>query len=788
VRDELPARLVQEPDADGVGVARPRDLAEEVPQERLEVQGRGDGPRDAQQRLRLPQLLLGLPSQLGVLQREPDLRGHALDEAQLGGRDGPGARPPRDEQAAHHLAAHRRRREEQSPRMHAGQERGIHPRVGRIVARPDGAAGLPGFPQDREACERERCLEERGEKVLRHPVAGDRHQRLGARRQEVGAHDVGAERAADRAGHLPHRLGLWQATGERLGDLEKRLGLAQAVAGLPEQASVLERHGRLVGEDPRERRSLRIEDVPGGTGHRQRPDDPVLHGQPHGQDRPELVPLQGGPDLGRWRHPRIGQHVGRDDHLARAQRDAHDAGSPGERLAGPGQLAERRGVAVVEPLEAGRGGAEQGPDAVHDPLADDVGIERLREDSPDLGELLRHAPPALGLRVQRRVLDCHRGMGGDAAGDRDLLGREDMRDVRAVHRHRAHEPAARHQRQHQDRPDAEALGDVARDGGRHGVGVHDDGLPRLDGAQHHRDPGRARQGREGCGVLRRQPPGGGGNQPAGGGLPQEDAAPAQPEELGRHPGHGVEHATQLLERPGRLGQREEGPRHLGVLLLGGEEPGVRDGEAGLTPDALDEPQLLRRERPCLGPPEEQQPADRRVLGDHRHEEQRPGRQARQQRRFEARVGGRVRRHHRLPRRPGLLEEPVAAQRDHERVGVAQVPGNVVAGDGAERDVVGLGEECPGGVRAERARGLARDAPQHLREVQGRAESLAHAEEGLGLPQAVAGGHPAHGGRRHARARPVRPPPPSTWPAVPTDGALPPRLWLSARSAYDTAET
>ena len=34
------------------------------------------------------------------------------------------------------------------------------------------------------------------------------------------------------------------------------------------------------------------------------------------------------------------------------------------------------------------------------------------------------------------------------------------------------------------------------------------------------------------------------------------------------------------------------------------------------------------------------------------------------------VGGRVRRHHRLPRRPRLLEEPVAAQRDHERVGIA----------------------------------------------------------------------------------------------------------------------
>ena len=103
-------------------------------------------PAHREQRLGLGQLALRLAGQLGVLHREPDLRGDALDQPDLGGREQPPGAPPHEEQAADRLAVGHRGRDQHR----VGRQR-RRPSRDRSARRPSRRCSTPPAPRARTA-------------------------------------------------------------------------------------------------------------------------------------------------------------------------------------------------------------------------------------------------------------------------------------------------------------------------------------------------------------------------------------------------------------------------------------------------------------------------------------------------------------------------------------------------------------------------------------------------------------------------------------------------------------
>ena len=145
-RREPLATLVDQPQADGVGLERVRHLAQEVPHQTVQIERGGNRPAHREQRFGLGQLPLRLAGQLGVLHREPDLRGDALDQPDLGGREQPPGAPPHQEQPADGLAVGHRGRDQHR----VGRQR-RRPSRDRIARRPSRRCSTPPAPRARTA-------------------------------------------------------------------------------------------------------------------------------------------------------------------------------------------------------------------------------------------------------------------------------------------------------------------------------------------------------------------------------------------------------------------------------------------------------------------------------------------------------------------------------------------------------------------------------------------------------------------------------------------------------------
>ena len=141
----------------------------------------------------------------------------------------------------------------------------------------------------------------------------------------------------------------------------------------------------------------------------------------------------------------------------------------------------------IEAEEGGREHADQIPHAVHHPLGDGAGMERLGEGLAHVAERHALAASPLRLREEPRVLERHRGLVREGLGQPQVLvGVDAAEDV--AHREAAHHLPLHHQRQREHRraegrPRAHARG-------HHEAGIHphvggDHRLPAVHGQADH---------------------------------------------------------------------------------------------------------------------------------------------------------------------------------------------------------------------------------------------------------------------------------------------------------------
>ena len=149
------AAVVHEPHPGAVGSEGVHDVSQELSRHGIEIQGGGESAAHGEQALGFFQLLLRLARQVGVLHRQADLDGHALDEADLGRLELLPRSPPDEEQRAHRFTAHHGRGEEHGVRIHAGEGLRIDARVALDVRGPERAAGPPDIVQHGEAPQHE---------------------------------------------------------------------------------------------------------------------------------------------------------------------------------------------------------------------------------------------------------------------------------------------------------------------------------------------------------------------------------------------------------------------------------------------------------------------------------------------------------------------------------------------------------------------------------------------------------------------------------------------------------
>ena len=93
----------------------------------------------------------------------------------------------------------------------------------------------------------------------------------------------------------------------------------------------------------------------------------------------------------------------------------------------------------------------------------------------------------------------------------------------------------------------------------------------------------------------------------------------------------------------------------------------------------------------------------------------------------------------LPGLHGLLDESMSPRRDREGAELVEpCRGHVVTGRGPQRRPVRLGQVGADRIGAQRTAGLARDAPEHLGEIEGGAQGLADGQQRLRLAKALLG--------------------------------------------------
>ena len=414
-----------------------------------------------------------------------------------------------------------------------------------------------------------------------------------ADRQRAPGRGVGlpddARQPADKA-----REPLLRARRRRLRPRPRPLGLAV-------QPGVLQRERGLVSERLEQPRFLLVEAPPRAVLDDEGADRAALDEQRCGELRLEARLLELRAQLGRERDTRVGQDVRRchGPPLADGEPDGADPG--GEHRAvdgeGPGISRDghgRPGAGVRRDPDQRRGvSLEQPEHAVGDALRDDFGVERLRDEPPDLGQALRRAAAVLAALVDAGVAERDRGLVGEPRQDGLIPIRERPRRA-VVDVEQALDPAVDRDRNDQGGPDAVGLDErevVLAEAGIAGVVLRPEGaaapqhqaaeaLARLDRHAGERvgEPGRVAHERH---LAVR--------------LPERNHREVRAAELSRALGDGRQHRREVergVDRPREVGDDLGlAPPPLGVL----EQPRVLQGERRLVGEAREDRELVGRE-------------------------------------------------------------------------------------------------------------------------------------------------------------------------------------------------
>ena len=166
--------------------------------------------------------------------------------------------------------------------------------------------------------------------------------------------------------------------------------------GLCEETRILERHGGVVREGLRQSRLVGGERPAGAVTDHEHADDAAVSDHRNGEDRTGADAGQFPTRFARDRDPLVGEEVSGDDGAAfpRRQRDqalalGQGGGNP-ERLCFTGGSEDGRRAGVgVETEDPCSLRIEEYAGAVGDASGDQVAIERLREEAPEIGERLR---------------------------------------------------------------------------------------------------------------------------------------------------------------------------------------------------------------------------------------------------------------------------------------------------------------------------------------------------------------------------------------------------------------
>ena len=298
--------------------------------------------------------------------------------------------------------------------------------------------------------------------ALPHPDPGPDHG-LGRGPEQTREHQVVAvEEPEPRVVHLEQPRRLLRDRGEQglgrgersdlLVDLEQRGERGLAVALLGEQARVVEGHRGLPGERAHDRdlaRGRRVGLPPVGG---ERAQHLALADQGHRQHRAVALALDHRPRRRAQRDRRIAQDVAGPHRLAQLR------GAPGGTLAEPDpqrgeELGREAAAALVVEEAGGRVQArdsegrdsQQGLAAIDHEVEHPVDLEGRAHDRADLEQGLVLGRVAGGLVEEARVLERHRGLGGEVGEGREVLVGERRRPRPAARGHDAEGPAARHQ-------------------------------------------------------------------------------------------------------------------------------------------------------------------------------------------------------------------------------------------------------------------------------------------------------------------------------------------------------
>ena len=373
-------------------------------EDRVEVESGVDGLRQLGEEFGLPELVLRLAVEVGVLEGEPHLGRHALHQAKLRGREAALGGPPDQEEPANDLAADRGRREEERSRPAVGQEFLIEPLVALIGGGPHWLSGVQRLSKDLEPRDRKGGLEQGRQEVRRDVVPGEGYQEFFRGVEEVRARHVGAKPPCDGRGDQAHGLLHRERGRERPRHLQECLGLSQTRRGLREHPCVVQRQRRLVGEGGEEPELGLGHPSSGDVAEAQGADRFAPDHQGHADHRPlsrrfgALTHPIGHDDagirekIGRPHGPPL-DHRATDDPLAGRE----DLPDPPSRVHPPrdGQAPERPRI-PVSLVEGGGPAVTEPPHRVDDEVVHPVQVEGSDQLTSHLGEGVRglFSPPA----------------------------------------------------------------------------------------------------------------------------------------------------------------------------------------------------------------------------------------------------------------------------------------------------------------------------------------------------------------------------------------------------------
>ena len=282
------------------------------------------------------------------------------------------------------------------------------------------------------------------------PLRDDHQRAVGL--DEAEARGACAEDRQDAADDALGNVADVQAARERLGDARDLLGLVLTPRRLAVEPRVLHRQRRLVGEGLQERRVRVGELADDGGGDEQHSDQLALGAERRRQERARAGLLEPPLEVVGQRERRVREDVAGGDGPPLGDHAVGKAGTGlddvaglelGRRRARPGDGFER--PVGAQEAQARRVHAEDGQDALHDPVGDLRDVEAFGQHAGAFRQLLGLPAAARRLREEAGVAHGDGGLRGEGRQDLAVvLGRQVL--AGQVERQHAKKIVARHDR------------------------------------------------------------------------------------------------------------------------------------------------------------------------------------------------------------------------------------------------------------------------------------------------------------------------------------------------------